>query len=213
MTETTAADAPARDVLINFVLDKSGSMGEPGLPEATKRGVNSFFAEQRALPGMALLSMTLFDTEFDVRYVAIDLREVPDLGTAENPYHPHGWTALYDAVVTTIRGTEAWLAAHPDFDGKVVCVIQTDGAENSSKTATLDQVNALITEKTAEGWEFVFMGAGGAAWTEARRFTSIPAENLVAYASTADATTDSYGAVSRSLSATRTTGAAFTGKG
>lgn len=200
----------AQDVLVNLVLDQSGSMS--GLASATAEGLNSFFAEQRALPGTALLSMTLFDTEFDVRFVAADLREVPDLGQPGNPYTPSGGTALYDAVTATIRGTDAWLLGHRDFTGKIVCVIQTDGGENSSKTSTLAEVNALIREKTSQGWEFVFMGAGEAAWTEGAKFDSIPQGSHVTYAATPVASMASYNSVSQSLSATRTAGAAFTGQ-
>lgn len=216
--ETTKKKAPAKkaaapvqtDVLINLVLDKSGSMGH--LRQATIEGINAFFAEQRALPGKARLSLTLFDTGFDVRFVGQDLDEVPDLGADGNLYQPAGGTALYDAVATTIQGTDAWLNKHKSFKGKVVCVINTDGEENSSKTTSLDAVNELISAKQAEGWEFVFMGAGSAAWTEGRKFTSIPQSSQIAYAASASDTMTSYAGVSKSLSNTRSSGASFTGK-
>jgi len=197
------------DVLINLVLDKSGSMGGRSLEAATCEGINAFFKEQRELDGKAYLSMTLFDTGFDVRFVGADLSEVPDLGTDGNRYVPSGGTALYDAVVTTIKGTDQWLLNHRDFTGKVVCVINTDGEENSSKSTSIDDVNNLITEKTNQGWEFVFMGVGKAGWTEGQQFTSIPAANYFRSEATASATGASYAGVSRSLSASRVGGAAF----
>lgn len=198
------------DCLINFVLDRSGSMGH--LTDATIEGFNGFCDEQRNQPGKTLLSLTLFDTGFDVRYVAQDLSEMPAMARGgPNAYSAHGGTALYDAVGTTVRGTEAWLDKHPDFNGRVVCVILTDGEENSSHEWNLNALNRLIAEKQAAGWDFVFMGAGQAAWTEGQKLTSIPAMNRVAYAGTGDETLTSYAAVGRSLSAARSTGGSFTG--
>lgn len=195
------------DVLINLVLDKSGSMGEGNKRAGTIEGLNSFFREQREQEGQALLSLTLFDTGFDVRFVGADLREVPDLGQTGNPYTPNGGTALYDAVATTIKGTDEWLLNHRDFTGKVVCVINTDGEENSSKTTSLDDVNEMISAKTAQGWEFVFMGVGQASWTEGQKFTSIPQDSHFNALATASA--GAYASVSSSLSNTRSTGEAF----
>lgn len=195
------------DVLVNFVLDKSGSMRP--LAASTLEGFNSFLDEQRKGEGRALLSLTLFDTSFDVRFVGHDLREVPELGTRENRYSPHGGTALYDAVVTTIRGAEAWLGNHPEFKGDVVTVIQTDGEENSSQTATLDQVNDLISAKTKEGWEFVFLGTGQAAWTEGSKFTSIPQEARFAGGDDSASNSATYAGASRGMSRKRMTGESY----
>lgn len=195
------------DVLINLIIDKSGSMGP--LAGATVEGVNAFFAEQRALEGKALLSLTLFDTSFDVRFVGADLLEIPDLGSNGNRYQPSGGTALYDAVATTIKGTDEWLLNHREFTGKVVCVINTDGEENSSRTTSLDDVNSLISAKMAQGWEFVFMGVGQAAWTEGQKFTAIPQDNYFRSTPVAAATTSSYAGMSSSLSTARTKGGAF----
>lgn len=197
------------DVLINLVLDRSGSM-HGGKRAGAIEGVNAFFAEQRALEGEALLSLTLFNTDFDVRYVGADLSEVPDLGTAENPYQCVGGTALYDAVITTIKGTDEWLLNHRDFTGKVLCLINTDGEENSS-TATLDQVNDLINAKTAQGWEFMFLGVGQAAWTEGQKFAaSIPLANFAHTTDDYAGSNAGYAVASASMTTTRTTGQAFT---
>lgn len=195
------------DVLINYVIDKSGSMSH--LADATVTGVNAFLDEQRIGDGTLLLSMTLFDTDFDVRYVATELAEVAPLGSRANRYTPSGGTALYDAVVTTIHGVDAWLALHPEFTGDIVTVIQTDGEENSSRTATLDQVNTLIGERTRRGWEFVFQGIGRAAWTEAEKFTSIPASAKFASLADSAAQLDTFTTSSRAMSTKRSTGARY----
>ena len=192
------------NVLINFVLDKSGSMSS--LANATIEGFNSFVAEQSQGEGIVLLSLTLFDTTFDVRFVAHELDAVPALGSNQNRYSPNGGTALYDAVATTIKGTEAWLSHHRDFTGDVVTVIMTDGEENSSKTTTLGQVNELITQKTSQGWEFIFLGSGKAAWTEGTKFTSIPHSARFAGAGSAASTKDNYTTAARAMTRKRRTG-------
>ena len=69
MTTIPRPSAPT-DILINFVLDKSGSMGS--LQGPTIEGVNAFIAGQRQGQGRALMSLTLFDTSFDVRFVRVD---------------------------------------------------------------------------------------------------------------------------------------------
>jgi hypothetical protein len=193
-----------RDVLLAMVLDKSGSMH--GLAEATIEGVNAFLDEQKSGSGEVLFSLTLFNTSFEVRYIAEPLRNVAPLGSRGNRYTPQGGTALYDAVVTTIKGVQAWLDNHPQYAGDVVVVIQTDGEENSSETATLDDVNALITTKTQAGWEFIFQGTGQAAWTEGQKFTAIPLGSRFAGAADSGSHRESYATASRAFSRKRRTG-------
>ncbi len=159
------------------------------LAAATVEGVNALLAEQRKGQGEVLLSCTLFNTDFDVRYVARSVDEVPPLGSPGNPYTPHGGTALYDAVIATIHGAEAWLTTHPEFTG--------------------DDVNKLITSKTRQGWEFVFQGTGRAAWTEAARFTSIPDSAKFAGAADGRSHAQSFATSSRALTSKRMTGGRF----
>jgi hypothetical protein len=166
-------------LLINLVIDKSGSMGGPKRA-ATIEAVNAFLDAQRGETEETLLSETQFDTTYDVKFVAQRLEGIPPFGQEGHPYVIGGGTALLDAVATTIKGVEAWLAKH-EFDGRVLTVIQTDGEENSSREWTLTAVNDLIERKRKEGWEFVFMGAGADAWQQGNQFTSIPTENRFDY--------------------------------
>lgn len=260
------------DTLINCVIDASGSMASQVQP--TTDGFNALLADQAALPGLARMSLTLFDTSFDARFVAKKLTKVPPLGTPENPYRPSGMTALLDAVGTTIRGTEAWIAAHPNFDGRVVCVVMTDGQENSSRqwhinltdpqpvprptpppapapsepwvapggtkvrwdgglvvdcgmgaglSGRIDSpsafsskrpgdefdLGALISAKRAEGWEFLFLGAGGSDWLEQTFGAFVPKGSVVASRHTAEGYLASYGTVSSALTRSRVAGEAF----
>lgn len=48
--------------------------------------------------------------------------------------------------------------------GKVMCVIVTDGLENSSKRVSQEQLQGLIREREADGWTFIYLGANQDAW-------------------------------------------------
>jgi hypothetical protein len=192
------------DVLINLVLDQSGSMN--GVAQATIDGVNAFLEEQRGVVGDAYLTLTLFDSEITVRYEAGDLKLIPLLAArGDNAYQPSGSTALYDGVGRTVEQAEKWLADNPTFDGQVVFVVLTDGEENASRHWTLDMVNTAIRDKKEAGWEFVFMGSGGAGWTESRKL-DVNTATTINFAGNAATTTAAYSALSTSLSQARVAG-------
>jgi hypothetical protein len=112
-----------------------------------------------------LFSLTLFNTAFENRCVAEPLKNVRELDTRN--YIPDGWTALYDAIGSTVRALEAKEKAGklPPVD-KVMTVIMTDGYENSSREWTLAAIRQLIAQKEKEGnWTFVFLGATPDAWS------------------------------------------------
>jgi hypothetical protein len=200
------------DVLIGFVLDKSSSMGM--CTESTISGYNEFMKEQRNQPGTALLSLTLFDTSFTVRYTATPLSLTEDLSRGN--YHPHGNTALFDAVGVTIKGIEAWQAKNPDFTGPVKVVILTDGEENSSREWHVNHpvipgddkdLGGLIDWKQKEGWEFIFLGSGGASWLEKTFSHVVDRRNFHGYDHDAINTHATYAGVSSSMSYSRLKGA------
>jgi uncharacterized protein YegL len=164
-------------VLVNVILDKSGSM-------ASK--LNDVIAGFNAyLDGLAredqvdyLFSLTLFDTLVAYRHVAIPLTQVKKLDS--NSYVPGGNTALNDAIGITVRKVEG---DSPRVD-KVITVIMTDGEENSSREWTLDAVKSLIEQKEKEGvWTFAFLGAAPDAWDQGKSY-GIPAANVAFYDAT-----------------------------
>lgn len=143
-----------RTILINFVLDKSGSM--EGLRAATIAGFNEFKNDQAREAGTALMTLTLFDTAFNTVATAVPVADVRDLTSAT--YAPSGMTALYDAVGHTLKLTDDYVAEHhPD---QVLFVIMTDGQENSSREFGRDAIFALIEERQRDaGYEFIYLGA------------------------------------------------------
>lgn len=228
------------DCLINLVLDASSSMGSQR--SGTIEGVQALLDEQLALPGKTRLSLTLFNTEFEARFVAKNAAKLPRFGEAGNPYNPAGMTALLDAVGCSIKGTEGWLAAHPNFKGRVMCVILTDGQENASKLwhinrtgnvanhamdfsgmpraravfpgtpqtfATEYDLGALIKAKRDDGWEFVFLGAGGSAWLERTFGSYVPRGAVLRTAATNSGSRQTYAGVSAAMTRSRVAGASF----
>lgn len=138
--------------------------------------------------------------------------------TGPNAYKPDGGTPLLDAVAVTIKGTEAWLAKHPEFTGKVITVVLTDGEENTSTEWHLNHpmvegddrdLGGLIQWKQDEGWEFIFLGAGGSAWLE-RAFGHVVADaSFFAYTNDAATSHAMYAGVSNAVTRTRTFGGSF----
>lgn len=159
-----AAPKVGAEVLVNVILDRSGSMQVRRDP--TISGYNEYI---KGLRGDADTKYNVSLTQFDltgaspaltVSYLDKPLADVPDLDHAT--YEPRGNTPLYDAIGETIRRVTA--------NGRaVITVIITDGEENASTEFDKDKIKALIAEKEKEGWTFVFLGcdidayaAGGA---------------------------------------------------
>jgi hypothetical protein len=188
------------DIKIGFALDASGSMLD-GL-QTTLDGFNAFLSEQAALPGNAYLTLALFDTGVTLRFKGGDLKMVPPLGDKVNPFNPSGGTALYDAVDTVITEVQNWLDGNAGFNGKIVVVVLTDGGENGSRRVRIEQLNDRIRAKKEKGWEFVFLGSGGAAWTEGKMMAMDAAVNYASNVSSAPA----YMAMSNAMAMTRSTG-------
>jgi hypothetical protein len=147
-------DQARRSILINFVLDKSGSM--ECVREATISGFNEFKNDQASEDGEAFFTLTLFDTAFHTVCNGVPVREVLDLDAAK--YAPGGMTALYDAIGHTMRLTDDFVAANkPD---QVLFVIMTDGAENASREFSSDRIFQMIQDRqNLAEYEFIYLGA------------------------------------------------------
>ncbi len=151
-------------ILINFVLDKSGSMEM--VRSATIDGFNEFLRTQRDNPGEAWLTLTMFDTRFFEVCQGVPLREVPEMEPGN--YVPSGYTALYDAVARSIAIADNYLEQLDTRPDQVLFVIMTDGMENASREFTQRQVAEMIRDREEHhGYEFVYLGANQDAYAEA----------------------------------------------
>lgn len=177
--------------LIHIILDKSGSMS--GSVNPTISGFNEFLANMKAEVPDASVGLTLFDTEYEERYVGAPIRKVLDLTRAT--YRPNGNTALYDAIGRTINSIKN-LPQQPD---KVVVCIITDGQENSSHEFNQKQIFDLIEEKKQDGWQFTFLGADQDAYAAGMQL-GVPVASTMNYGKSMVGTQSMFANVSSSSS-------------
>ncbi|MDO8848941.1 MAG: VWA domain-containing protein [Coriobacteriia bacterium] len=193
-------DQEERSILINFVLDKSGSMDT--IREATISGFNEFLGDQQREGGDARMTLTLFDTRFQTVASAVPVREITSLDPGT--YMPSGMTALYDAIGHTMSITNAYVAAHrPD---QVLFVIMTDGLENASREFDQRKIFELIKERQeAAGYEFIYLGANQDAYA-ASESIGIAADRAMNWEATPAAAAATMTRVSHNVRAHRRSG-------
>jgi uncharacterized protein YegL len=141
-------EPPPSGTHIIAVLDRSGSMAKR--TAEVIEGFNAFVDEQKRIDGPAFMSLVLFNETIQRPFIRQPLERFNALDRTN--YVANGGTALLDAIGAAI--SNAW-----NKDDRVIMVIQTDGEENSSRTFDLQRLKALIEQKQAEGWTFVFLGS------------------------------------------------------
>ena len=191
---------------ISAILDRSGSMET--IAAKTIEGFNGFVVDQQKAPGDATLSLFLFDDKFDTVHDFLDIQSVPKL-TSEL-YFARGMTAQYDAMAKSIQLTGEKLAAMPEEErpSKVIVLVMTDGAENSSREFPGEQgrlaLKAMIEHQTQKyNWDFVFMGANIDAKTTATSL-GISAANSAQYDADDAGTSRAYTSMSKGMTRART---------
>ena len=140
---------------ITMVIDRSGSM--QSIRTDAEGGINSFIEQQKQEPGETLLTLVQFDTEYEFVHSGVPVKQIPAFTLV-----PRGSTALLDAVGRAINETGARLAAMAESQrpALVVFVIVTDGAENSSREFTRDQIRTMVEhQQSAYKWQFTFLAA------------------------------------------------------
>ena len=186
-----------------FIVDRSGSMG--GLESDTIGGLNATLNKNRAAEGDAIVSIVLFDNVSEVIVDRKDIREVSPL--TERDYSVRGCTALLDAVGDAIHYTAKVQGYMPQGHkaDHVVFAIITDGQENASNHRSYDEVKRMIEEKTAQGWEFLFLGANIDAAAEAGRM-GIRADRAANYVADGAGSSLAYEAIADAQVALRDSG-------
>lgn len=188
-------------VSINIILDKSGSMSNT--KEETISGINSFIEEQKKLQGEVSFTLCTFSYETEFLYDFSNLTDVTPL--TEESYKPKGYTALLDAVGSTITkvGSKLNDLAEEEKPEQVIFLIVTDGLENASKTYTSDKIKEMITHQQEKyNWTFTYMGANVDAFAESSKI-GIPMSATLNYNSDSDGTKNLYKSVTRSVSDAR----------
>ncbi|MGM9532087.1 vWA domain-containing protein [Intestinibacter sp.] len=184
-----------------FILDKSGSMSP--LTDDTIGGFNSLLDKQKNEEGDALVTTVLFNHEIQVLHNRIPIEHVSPINRKD--YTAMGMTSLLDAMGSTIDHikNEHIITPNEERPEKVMFVIITDGAENSSKEYNIKQVKNLInTCKGLLGWEFLFLGANIDAIQTAGAF-GIDASRAVNYNCDKEGTALNYKVISKNISDVR----------
>lgn len=151
------------------LLDRSGSMTT--MAADVVGGFNGLLADQQAAGRDARLTLVQFDSG-DPQEVLVDATRIDRVHPLRpGDFSPRGGTPLLDATGRLI----ARAAERDDRRrraGKkpeaIVVVTITDGEENQSREHTRDGIRRLVQAKQAQGWTFVFLGAGLDAYAEAR---------------------------------------------
>lgn len=186
---------------INVIVDASSSMAP--LTTDTIGSFNTFLKDQKAFPGEALFTLCTFNTDYRLVHDFVKIASVKDLD--DTTYVANGWTALLDAMGTTIDSVGRKLASMPEDErpSKVIFLIITDGEENRSHRYTREQIKSMVShQRDVYNWEFVFMGANIDAITTGTSL-GISASNSLNYAATSAGTHQLYRSVSENMSSYR----------
>jgi len=179
------------------VLDRSGSMST--IINDAISGFNYFLKEQKQIEGYCNLQTMLFDTEFIVSKLK-NIQKVDEFN--KKTYVPRGGTALYDAIGKTIDTELDRLSTLPKGERptKTLCVILTDGEENSSREYHQDLIKRMINEMREEfNWEFIFLAANQDAMFTADGL-GISRGNSMNFDATGDGVTYAYASMSKATS-------------
>ena len=129
-----------------------------GLEEETIKGYNSVIKNQQKLGGELSVTTILFDNQYEKIFDGVSAK---DAKLTDKQYFVRGTTALLDAIGLTLNEVEARhkKLAKKDRPDKVIVAITTDGYENASREYTFPKIKNMIENKTANGWEFMFLAA------------------------------------------------------
>lgn len=187
--------------LIAVLVDRSGSMST--CQSDMEGGLNTLIADQATQPGQAEVTLAQFDSEYELVWPITPIADVGKYSLV-----PRGSTALLDAMGKFITQTGEELAQRDETSrpGKVICVVVTDGYENSSKEWKTSEVKKLVEQQQTEwSWEFVFLGANMDAVEEGKALGFSSGSSLTF--DTANAA-QAYGSTSSYLSSVRSSGVA-----
>ncbi len=145
-----------KTTVVHLLIDQSGSMA--GTRQSTVDGINEYVNSLKEDGGKYKVSLTMFDSignselRLDKPWDDLYIDDVPELKLED--YNPSGMTPLQDAFCTTLKSIK------DRKDQKYLFVVLTDGAENTSKEYSAEDMKKLKAEKEKqENWTFVYLGA------------------------------------------------------
>ena len=166
-------DVPASLVIIEAVVDRSGSMSSLGTVPAT--GVMDFIKQHQTLARRnktkTLFTLTTFDDTAETPIDAVDLRSwlCPSAAALSQMVYPRGLTRLVDTFMERLHALERRLTRFNRglsrqvraLKPKVVAIllIITDGQDNMSERFTAADLNKRVKAAKRKGISVIFMGA------------------------------------------------------
>ena len=160
-------------------------------PYRPKRRTRAMIAKEKDLDVDTKVTTVLFNNKVDILTDRSNINSLSDMTTKD--YRVGGSTALLDAVGNTI----AKISDTPgisDKDHKVIFVIITDGLENASTEYSKATIQKMISDKKAQGWDFIFLGANIDAASEAQNL-GIDADHAVKYRNTSTGVQKNFAAI------------------
>jgi hypothetical protein len=175
--KVTKVQSDKPTILINFILDESGSMLHQR--QQVIDGFNEYVQDHKLKEDAEyLISLTKFSSKPEVVFVAKPVAEVRPLGDYD--YRPSGSTALRDAIGHMVIQTDGRISLMKEKP-KVLTFIFTDGEENSSQEFKDESINSLITQRENGGyWTFTFIGASKECLKQAQKY-GIQSGNTIWY--------------------------------
>ena len=149
MSVQSSDEKVIQDIL--FILDESGSMSSMGIEPV--QAVNKFIDDQKVAMGDdgATFSLWKFNSTVVKLIDDVPLKDVKEF----SDFEPKNMTALYDAIGHAIDNKKK----KNSFDN-VVCIILTDGLENSSTEYSAANIRSIIKDmEENHNWKFVYLGA------------------------------------------------------
>lgn len=137
------------------IVDCSASMMSIG--KEVKDGYNAFVKEQCSLPGNCIATVVKFNDKVKVVQHGVDIQKLPEADS--NTFKPNGTTALHDAICMTIKLVKQEINTLARKPSRVIVMVLTDGAENSSVRYSSKDVAQRIKQCEARSWTFTFIGA------------------------------------------------------
>lgn len=167
---------------------------------------NAFLEEQKKIGDEALVTLVLFDDQYELIYNATKLSKVQPF--SPSTYIPRGMTALFDAIGRTIATLDARL---PEVKGRVpddnvTIAILTDGHENSSREFTREQILSLIEARSKmRGWDFIYLSADPKAFDSADAI-GINRNNVLHFCKNPDGVRNAYSSMNLAMESKRRRG-------
>lgn len=182
--DTARPDVPASLVIIEAVVDRSGSMASLGTVPAT--GVMDFIKQHQTLARRnktkTLFTLTTFDDTAETPIDAVDMRSWlrPSPTALAQMVYPRGLTRLIDTFMERLHALERRLVRFNRglsrqvraLKPKVVAILLviTDGQDNMSERFTAADLNKRVKAAKRKGISVLFLGANQDAISTAATF-------------------------------------------